>query len=136
MSQIRFAPNPYSCGALAIILQVFHTYNMQFLKPANSELENGIQKNSKCPLKKFIYSGNWKLEKTLSERHQNNTAIGVDLKKKTIFIQFFISKRPASFKKQFAFLSCRGSDPFGECPAKNASFVFLRAPSRFLSNFQ
>ena len=31
-----------------------------FLKPANSDMKNGSKKIQKCPLKKFIYSGNWK----------------------------------------------------------------------------
>ena len=35
-----------------------------FLKLANSEMEKGIHFFFKCPLTKFIYSGNWKLEKT------------------------------------------------------------------------
>ena len=41
---------------------------------------------------KFIYSGNLKLEKTLSERHQNNTTIGLDyltLKKSKQFVYSF-----------------------------------------------
>ena len=47
-----------------------------FLKPENSDMENGFLKNSKMsPEKNHIQR---KLEKTLFERHQNNTAIGVD----------------------------------------------------------
>ena len=50
-----------------------------FLKPANSDMENSFLKKFKnVLLKKFIYSGNWKLEKTLFDGHKNNTAIGVD----------------------------------------------------------
>ena len=34
----------------------------------------------KCPLKKILkYSENWKLEKTLFERHQNKNCTGLDL---------------------------------------------------------
>ena len=50
-----------------------------FLKSANSDMENGFLKILKMsPEKKFIYSGNWKLKKTLFEKHHNNTAMGVD----------------------------------------------------------
>ena len=49
-----------------------------FLKSANSDMENSFKKIQECPLKKFIYSGNWKREKTSFERYQNNTAIGSD----------------------------------------------------------
>ena len=39
-------------------------------------MKNCFIKKQKRPLKKFIYSGNWELEKTLFERRQNNTANG------------------------------------------------------------
>ena len=49
------------------------------MKPANSGMENSYKnKIQKCSLKKFInniYSGNWKLEKLLFEKLQNNTAV-------------------------------------------------------------
>ena len=48
-----------------------------FLKQDNSNMENGFKKFKMSP-EKIIYIGNWKLEKTLSERHQNNTVMGVD----------------------------------------------------------
>ena len=48
------------------------------LESANSDTENGFKKIKNIPWKKNIYSGNWKLEGTLFERHQNNKAIGVD----------------------------------------------------------
>ena len=44
-----------------------------FLKPANSDMENGFLKNSKMSPKKID-----KLEKTLLDRQKNNKAIGVD----------------------------------------------------------
>ena len=68
-----------------------------FLKPANSDMENGFKINSKMSPEKFIYSVNWKLEKTLFERHQKNKAIWVNylIKKKQFLFLFFISKRPA-----------------------------------------
>ena len=35
-----------------------------FLKPADFDMENGLEKKKKkCPLKKFIYSGNFKTGK-------------------------------------------------------------------------
>ena len=53
-------------------------------------------RHGKCPLKKFIYIGNWKLEKPLFERHQNNTAMGVDYLKKThnFYTVFHFKKVP------------------------------------------
>ena len=51
---------------------------------------------------KFIYSGNLKQEKTLSERHQNNTTIGLDyltFKKQFLYsfsfknVPFFVNKK-------------------------------------------
>ena len=45
-----------------------------FLKPANSDTENGIKKNQKCPLSRRAENG--KLEKTLFVMYQNNTVIG------------------------------------------------------------
>ena len=47
-----------------------------FLKPANSDTEHGIKKIQKCPLKKIMYSGNWKTGKDTFEIYQNNTVIG------------------------------------------------------------
>ena len=48
-----------------------------FLKPANSDTENGIQKIKKWPLKKTIFTAETeKLKKTLYEMYQNNTVIG------------------------------------------------------------
>ena len=52
-----------------------------FLKPANSDMENGLKSILKCPLK--CGTGNWK-------RHLKNS----------IFKQLFISKRPASLKNK------------------------------------
>ena len=49
-----------------------------FLKPANSDKDNGMIKIHKCPLKQIIYSEYWKQKKTLFERYQNNSAIWVD----------------------------------------------------------
>ena len=37
-----------------------------------------FKKLKNAPEKKIMYSGNWKREKTLFERHQNNMAKGVD----------------------------------------------------------
>ena len=67
-----------------------------FLKPANSDMENGFKKIKSFPWKKFIYSGNWKLEKTRFDRHKNNAAIGVDyltLKKKIYTVFYFKTSR-------------------------------------------
>ena len=50
-----------------------------FLKPANSDIETAENR------------------KTLFEMHQKNRVIG--LEKKTIFMQLFISKRPAPLNK-------------------------------------
>ena len=51
-------------------------------------------------MKKIIYSGTWKLEKTFFERYQKNTAKGSELphKKYTVFIfkrqgYFFLNKK-------------------------------------------
>ena len=44
------------------------------LKPANSDTENGIKKNSKMSVEKIHVQR--KLEKTLFEIYQNNTVIG------------------------------------------------------------
>ena len=67
-----------------------------FWKPENSNMENGFKKKiQKCPLQKFMYSGNWKLEKTPEQHSQRG-----GLKKKSSFIQFFISKSPACLKKK------------------------------------
>ena len=46
-----------------------------FLKPANSDTENGFKKKSKCPLKKSCAAETEKLENTLFEIYQNNTVI-------------------------------------------------------------
>ena len=72
---------------------------------------------------------NWKQEKTLFERYHNSTALEwiTLLKKKKKNIQFFISKRPASFKKNlhfWGFLSGRGSDPL-PFSAKNSFFFYV-----------
>ena len=67
-----------------------------FLKPVTSDMENALKRV--CPLKKFIFSGNWKLEKTLFERHQNNTAIEVDyLTEEEKNYTVFHFKRPRLF---------------------------------------
>ena len=42
-----------------------------FLKPANSDMENGFKIF-------FLNIRNWELEKTILERHQNNKAMGVN----------------------------------------------------------
>ena len=85
---------------------------------------------------KIIYSGNWKLEKTIYERYQNNTVIEwITLLKKQKNRQF-ISRRTASFKKNnfCGFLSGRESDPppLLEFSAKNASFSFTCSLSAYL----
>ena len=55
------------------------------------KLENGIKKIQRCHMKINIHSVNQrKLENTLLERYQNNTAIRVDYL--TLYILFFISK--------------------------------------------
>ena len=100
-----------------------YTHIQMFLKPAKSDMENDFKYIQKCPLKIYIYSGNWKLETRLFEWPQGWIT---SLKKnKTIFIQFFISKP----KKTFIF-SCRGGKQASlrppQCPAKDA--FFLRAP--------
>ena len=84
-----------------------------FLKPKKSDMENGII--IKNVPSKNSYTAETGTKKTLFERYQNNTAIGVNylIKRKTIFIQFFISKRSASFEKMH-FLA--------EFSSKNASF--------------
>ena len=48
------------------------------LKLANSDTENGIKNKSKMKREKNIYNGYWKLDKTLFEEYQNNTAIEVE----------------------------------------------------------
>ena len=55
-----------------------------FLKPANSDTENGIKKNLKIsPEKKSCTVETGKLEKTIFEMYQNNTVIITpNLKKK------------------------------------------------------
>ena len=55
-----------------------------FLKPANSDTENGAKKIKKVPRKKSCTAETDKLEKTLFEMYQNNTVIGwlPNLKKK------------------------------------------------------
>ena len=71
-----------------------------FLKPVNSDMENGFQKISKMsPAKIHIQR---KLEKTLFERHQNTKAMGVDYLtlKKNNLIQFFYFKTFHFLKKK------------------------------------
>ena len=70
-----------------------------FLKPANSDTENGIQK-FKMSAEQFIYSGNWKrhcLKRTRITRPQG-------------WIKLFFSFQNVLLLKN-AFLSCWGSDP-------------------------
>ena len=44
------------------LCKFFMRHVSMFLKPANSEMENGVTKKvEKCPLKKIINSGNWTL---------------------------------------------------------------------------
>ena len=73
-----------------------------FLKTANSDTENGINFFLNVTWKVFLYSGNWKTGKMKNKMYQNNTVIGglPNLNKIFLYI-FFISKRPASFSKQF-----------------------------------
>ena len=68
-----------------------------FLKPANSDTENGILKKFKMSPEKIMYSGNSKTGKVKNKLYQNNTVIGLLPNFKKKIIQFFISKRPASF---------------------------------------
>ena len=69
-----------------------------FLKPANSNLENGIEKFKMSPEKIHIER---KLETgkeiNLFERYQNNTTIGAGYLTQKKIIQNCISKRPAFF---------------------------------------
>ena len=52
-----------------------YVYIIHFFETSKIKHEKGHKKTQKCSLKEFIYSGNWKLEKTLFEMYQNNTAI-------------------------------------------------------------
>ena len=62
-------------GTIAIYAIFYvQTYMYKFLKPVNSDMEIGLKKHRKCPLKIIIYSGYWKLGMTLFERQHNNTA--------------------------------------------------------------
>ena len=92
-------------------------------KSANCDMENDFFLNQKCPLKKIIFSGNWKLEKTLCG-HQNNTAIRMDYftlkkKKKNHFKTIFLNK--------MHFSAVGGQTPLSlprlaDCPAKKKVF--------------
>ena len=48
-----------------------------FLKPANSDTENGILKKLKMSPEKIMYSGNSKTGKVKNKLYQNNTVIGL-----------------------------------------------------------
>ena len=93
-------------------MQVFflHIDIYMFLKPA--DMENGIKKKQKCPLKKNSYTmktGNWKKHFLIGTRILRPQGWITSLKKQFL-LQFFISKRPASFKNSF-FFNLHFSDP-------------------------
>ena len=76
--------------------------------------------------------GNWKRHFLKGTRIRRPWGWITSLKKKTkkIFIHLIFFKTSCFFlnlQKKLIFLCCRGLDPLGECPAKNASF-FLSAP--------
>ena len=76
-------PKPLSVSGTSDFIHFFFIYIETYIKyvfetSKSSDMKNGFKKIKKYPLKKFIYSGNWKLEKTIFERHQHNTAKGVD----------------------------------------------------------
>ena len=102
-----------------------HIDKYMFGKPANSDIENGFFLYQKSPPEKFIYSGKWKLEKTLSNRHHNNTAIRVDyLTWKKNFYRFSFQNVPLIWYDFFFKCICYivYNFPLAECPTKNASF--------------
>ena len=58
-------PDPLPVSrTIAILCKFFFIFDIYiiyvFLKPANSYTENGIKQIRKCPLEKFMCSGNWK----------------------------------------------------------------------------
>ena len=65
---LALTPHPLIAvsGTIAIYVSFFLYIDIyMLLKPGNSDIKNGLKKNLKCPLNKFIYRGNWKLIKTL-----------------------------------------------------------------------
>ena len=119
----------YNEGARPILF--LHSYAIfvlyidinMFLKPENSDMENGFKKNVPRKNSYTAETGTWKRHFLKGTRITRPEGWFTSLK--FFCIQFFILKRPTFLNKKNAFLSFRGSEPptpLADCPAKNASF--------------